>query len=261
MPHEVNPDGRRPAFNHHMWEQRAAGGYEQLGWITASAALQKVIEAADLQGNEVVVDVGTGSQAVLSIIRDQLNRSGKTYGFDISLDMLQRGKDVAPLFVADTYHIPLPAESVDVLTARMVYHHLEHIDVALNESYRVLRAGGRLLMGEYVAVDDDVWQFERRVFDIKEAGRHLWTGPALAALIQHDWPEPIHHSVGYGTIPQYSVKDWMGKSGLPQETQNAVRQCYLDAPESIVQKMNIMFTDDDDALVDRLFAFVLATKS
>lgn len=261
MTHETNPDGQRPAFDHHMWEQRAAGGYEQLGWVTASAALEKVIAVANLQGHEIVVDVGTGSQAVLSIISSQLHEGGKAYGFDISHEMLLRGHRKDPLFVAETHHIPLPSQSVDLLTARMVYHHLEDIETAIHESYRVLKPGGKFIVGEYVAVDDEVWQSERRVFDIKEAGRHLWTGEELARLVQHHWLENYPVSIGYGTIPQYSVKDWMGKSGLPQETQDAVRQCYLDAPKSIVQKMNIAFTDDDDALVDRLFAFVLATKS
>lgn len=260
MPHEVNPDGQHSAFNRHMWQQRAAGGYEQLGWVTASAALEKVIAVANLQGHEVAVDVGTGSQAVLSIISSQLHEGGKAYGFDISHEMLLRGPRRVPLFVADAHHIPLPSQSTDLLTARMVYHHLEDIEAAIHESHRLLKPGGKLIVGEYVAVDDEVWQFERRVFDIKESGRHLWTGEELSRLVQHHWPANCPVSVGYGTIPQYSVKDWMGKSGLPQDTQDAVCRCYLDAPESITRKMNISLTNDNDALVDRLFAFVLALK-
>lgn len=249
------------------WATRAAGGYEKLGWVKAGGLLDKIVELAHLQGNELVVDVGTGSQAVLDAVAPHLNDGGRVMGFDISADMMRKQEGMLPknaiLFVADTYHIPLPDESVDLVTARMVYHNLDDVGHAVRETARILRPGGKFIISEYVVPDLDVLQFERMVFDIKEKGRHLWTGRQLKEMVACNWDQGNKgHNINldYATLPKYSVKDWMKKSGLPEETQQAVLQCYLDAPEKIVQKMGIVFTADGDALVDRPFAYVVAEK-
>lgn len=246
------------------WDQRAQGGYNQLGWVQASGPLEKITELADLKGHETVVDIGTGSQAVLDALAARLT-TGKIFGFDISADMMRRSSGCLPanatLLVADTYKTPFQSESVDLCTARMVYHNLMDIKSAVLESWRMLRPGGKLIVVEYVAADEDVWPFERRVFDIKEKGRNLWTGDRLRQEIADVWPSGSSVvGLDYSMIRQYSVKDWMGKSGLPRVTQEAVLQCYLEASRDLVEKMGITYTNDGDALVDRPFANVVATK-
>jgi ubiquinone/menaquinone biosynthesis C-methylase UbiE len=255
-----------PAFKPDMWTSRAAGGqaggYDQLGWVNAPGPLDALVRMANLQGNETVVDIGTGSQTVLKSIAPHVP-NGHLIGFDISPEMLHCGTPNPQnrLFVADTLRIPLANNSADLVTARMVFHHLPNIPETLMEVHRILKPSGRFLIGEYVAVDPEVQYFEKQVFNIKEAGRHLWTGPQMAELITQSWDHGQSKAkLDYGVMPKYSVKDWMGKSGLPETTQQAILNLYLNAPSTIVKKMNIQITPENDALVDRPFAFVTITK-
>lgn len=251
------------AFDSSMWKARACGEYEKLGWVSAPGPLEKVIELSNLKGHETVVDVGTGSQAILHAVTPFIT-SGRLLGFDISSEMMRRsvdGRSRAALFQADTFSIPLPNDFADLVTIRMVLHHTKDIPSALTEMKRILKPEGRLLAGEYVAVDEEVKTFERVVFDIKEKDRHLWTGFEFAALIREGWNDRTKEpQLGYGILPQYSARDWMSKSGLPTAIQTAVLNCYLDAPGNIVEKMNITLTEDGDALVDRPFAYVVIEK-
>jgi SAM-dependent methyltransferase len=248
------------AFDRDLWERRAQGGYERLGWVTAPEPLRKIIELAGLKGDEMVVDVGTGSQVVSNAIAERLGENGKVIGFDHSPEMLRRGSLNGRLFVADARAVPLPENTTDLVTARMVYHHLPDVDSAIRESYRVLTPGGKLIVSEYVPPDEEALAFERQVFDIKEPERHLWTGEQLAALIITNWNSGGEVLLDNDIMPQYSVRDWMNKSGLSEDIREAVLTFYMDAPPEIVKKMGVTHTVDGDALVDRPFAFVRAIK-
>lgn len=254
---------RAGAFDPGMWKQRAGGGYEKLGWVGAQGLQGKMLEVCDLHGDEVVVDVGTGSGEIAGLLSP---KAGRVYAFDYSAEMLSRAngnlsRANVEVVRGSAEALFFPSESVDLVTARMVYHHLtdEQITRALGESFRVLKPGGKLVVNEYVAVDDEVRAFEREVFDVKEKGRHLWTGEELGSLVAErlggDGVE-----VDYGVMPQYSVRDWMGKSGLSPTIQDEVLGLYVDSPEGVRDKMGITITGDGDALVDRLFVFVVAEK-
>jgi SAM-dependent methyltransferase len=226
--------------------------------VNSSAPLDKMVQLAGLSGHETVVDVGTGSGAIPGALSPTLT-TGRIHAFDISRAMLP----LLPIkrttfFLADAISIPLKTESADLVTVRMVMHHLPQIELFLNESRRILRPGGRLIVCEYVPPDDPTLQFERDVFNIKEPGRRLWTGPELAQLVYTHWKKPVN--LDYALMPQYSVNDWMGKSGLGPDIQAAVLKRYLDADPKIAKTMNIKLTEEPDAFVDRLFAFVVANK-
>lgn len=244
------------------WANRAEGGYENLGWVTNTDLLQRLVDLAELQGGETVVDIGTGSQAVLNAVAAKLP-DGIVYGFDTSPEMMVRKEGELPqnarLFVADATKIPLTPACVDVAFARMVYHHLPLgiIPVALQSTERVLKPGGRFLICEYVA-PQNAWDFERGVFDIKEPERNLWTEEELKDLIQKRWNGPVR--LEQAILGQYSVRDWLTKSGLSQDKQDQILALYLNAPDEIRQAMNINY-QDGDALVDRPFAYVIASRN
>lgn len=250
------------------WEQRANAGYSRLGWVNAIEPLNKMVELAGLQGNEIVVDAGTGSQAILDALAPHL-KTGRIFGFDISAGMLQRKEGVLPsnaaLFLGDIYHLPLVSNSVDLITSRMVYHNLNNTAKALEEAKRVLVPGGKLIVCEYVTPEDTLaWEHEKVVFDIKEKGRNLWTGNQLLREIAAQWEEGRvsngRVSLDFAFLKGYSVKDWMSKSSLPEDKQQQVVDIYLKATPEVVKAMNINYTDDGDALVDRHFAYVVARK-
>jgi SAM-dependent methyltransferase len=257
------------AFNTTMWEDRAKGGadggYEKLGWVGNNGLLKPFVDLGDFTGREAVVDVGTGSLAVLRTIAPYV---GKVIGFDIAAEMIKRGNDSLPInsgiFVGDAYRIPINDNTVNAVTTRMVYHHLPDVKSAVHESRRILKPGGKLIISEYVAADARSLAFDNVAFQIKEAGRHLWTGDLLKNLVSRS-SSFSNVDLYFAMLTAYSVRDWMGKSGLSLEKQMKVTDHYRSAPSYERAKMNIQNVGEDneasrDALVDRPFAFVVATK-
>ncbi len=258
-------EGKDNAFDPRMWGYRASE-YSNLGWVQYPDLIERMVSLADLNGDETVIDAGMGSGAITRALAENLP-NGHVFGFDISEEMLQKiGKVSAnvTLFQADVCDTGLPDEAADVITMRMVLHHVEDIEAAVRESWRVLKPSGRFLISEYVVLTKEVQDFERRVFDIKEPGRHLWTPEGLREEVLQYLPQAkIHQELQ--VMPQYSVKDWMEKSGLPTQTQLAVLECYLNAPPEVVEKMRINYVDYNgssgrDALVDRPFTHIVAVK-
>lgn len=248
------------------WELRAAAGYEQLGWVDAKPLRDKIISLAALHGSETVVDAGTGTGTVLDALAPQVT-TGKLIGFDISQQMMDRRTKLLPpraeLRVANIYDTGLETNSADVITARQVFHNLRDIPGAVSELGRVLKPQGRLIVCEYVPVTPAVQEFERPIFELKEAGRHLFTGEELAETIAATFLAEYPGGeirLDYAVLPQYSVKDWMENSGLPSETQIEIVRRYQEAPSGIQEMMRATHMPDGDMLIDRPAAFVVAQK-
>lgn len=253
------------------WDAERAPGYKNLGWVRAPGPLDKIVELACLKGGETIVDAGTGSQVVMDRMATALLElgGGQVIGFDISMQMLRDREGVLPknadILLADSYNMPFRQDSVDVLTIRQVLHNLSDIEPVVAQGRNILKPGGRFIGVEYVAIDDEVLDFERKVFDLKEPGRNLWTGNQFRNLVAEGWPtdnkgaKPKSVWVDYHTLARYSVMDWMKNSGILLETQEQIFNLYRNAPGSIVEKMNIT-SDGSEIFTDRLFAYVVAVK-
>lgn len=264
------------AFDHTMWKKRANGGgeekeYSNLNWVKNPDLLAFIPAFLGLKGDEIVLDMATGSGVVAKEIAPHVSR---VIASDISFSMLGLVKDkpenVSLSAMDFTKPLPFPNESVDIITARMVFHHLsnQNMKTAVSESLRVLRPNGKLLVVEYVSPTNNSRDFEQAVFDIKERGRHLWTPQSLFEVLQaltdkSEFSTEIQSK--QAIMKAYSVKDWVGKSGLSTDEQQLIENIYFTAPPEVVEDMNIRYVTDDqhqktDSLIDRVFTHVALTK-
>jgi ArsR family transcriptional regulator len=120
---------------------------------------ERVIEQlafrAELNGEQTVVDVGTGTGFVAAGLAGYARR---VLGYDNSPGMLEvaranlerLGIDSVELAEADVARLPLPDDSVDATVANMVLHHATDPAAMLAEMTRVTRPGG------WVAITDEV---------------------------------------------------------------------------------------------------------
>lgn len=144
----------------------------------------RILELAELEPGAIVVDVGAGT-GLLALAAAPA--AGRVWAIDISAAMCRRlqaklrERGIANVEVrrASATQLPLPDAAADVVVSNYCYHHLNDRDKdkALLEAKRVLRPGGRLVIGDMM--------FRVRVSDARDravllrlVGAMLRRGPA-----------------------------------------------------------------------------------
>jgi SAM-dependent methyltransferase len=125
-----------------MTDPALAGRYGWLAGLVAPAA------------GDRVVDLGCGESPVLDLVLPRLD-DGTAVGIDNDLEALRAARSSAPasgsrtLFLQADLADPLPLadESMDVVLSHDVLELLPDPDALLREAFRVLRPGGRLVLG------------------------------------------------------------------------------------------------------------------
>jgi ubiquinone/menaquinone biosynthesis C-methylase UbiE len=114
---------------------------------TVSKILNKAIPAI----RPPVLDVGSGAGVLLPIIADVLYTKGVIVELDLSLRMLQKGREV-PCNTAveycqgDATHLPFAAAKFNTLISFASFAHFVDKKHVIQEFYRVLHPGGTLLI-------------------------------------------------------------------------------------------------------------------
>lgn len=124
--------------------------YDAQLWLERSA-LSAVIELASPRADELVLDLATGTGALLRRLAERRARPSCAIGVDASAPMLSR---VPPLpegwrvINADARRVPLGDQSVDVVTCVYLLHLLDQPArrAVGAEIWRLLRPGGRAVV-------------------------------------------------------------------------------------------------------------------
>lgn len=96
-----------------------------------------------------ILDVGCGNGNLFALLPD-----GKyeLYGVDFSENMIIEAKKncntKASFSVADAENLPFDDDTFDILVCNASFHHYIHPNIVLDEMHRVLKEGGKLLIGD-----------------------------------------------------------------------------------------------------------------
>ena len=120
------------------------------------ADLARLVELADLKGNETVLDFVTGLGFVARAFAPHVK---KVDSFDPDESLLMRARDIAELAdctniaftIADPLDIPFKKNSFDIATARLALRHTVDSGKYLDEISRVLKPSGKLLVADCLA--------------------------------------------------------------------------------------------------------------
>jgi arsenite methyltransferase len=116
---------------------------------------ERVLERARLGDDDTVLDVGTGTGLLVFGALDRLGAEGSVIALDVSVDCLEELRancddSRVSYLVGDAEVLPLPNDSVDVVTTRSVLIYVRGKAEAAREFFRVLRPGGRVSIFEPV---------------------------------------------------------------------------------------------------------------
>lgn len=120
------------------------------------SAIAGAVEAAAIVPGSTVADVGFGGGAGLSLLLERVGADGVVHGVEISADMLARARsgharDIEAgrlrLIEGSLTALPLPDDGLDAaITVNTVYF-VPDLTAACAELARVVRPGGRLVIG------------------------------------------------------------------------------------------------------------------
>jgi ubiquinone/menaquinone biosynthesis C-methylase UbiE len=110
----------------------------------ARRLLARAFALAPPHGADKILDLGTGTGAVLAALGARRKTMSRVVGCDRSLPMLESARRYAPrsAVAADITRLPFRSGSFDLVTANCVLSHVHEHTRALDEVRRVLVAGG-----------------------------------------------------------------------------------------------------------------------
>lgn len=129
--------------------------------VMASLGCGNPIAVAELRQGERVLDLGSGGGIDVLLSAKRVGAMGRVFGLDMTDEMLslaqrniaEAGATNVELLRGQIEHIPLPANSVDVVISNCVINLAADKTAVFTEIARVLRPGGRMGVTDIVADD------------------------------------------------------------------------------------------------------------
>ncbi len=237
-------------------------------WNTWSEeTLNAMLAAAQPKPTDAVLDVATGT-GFTALAFAPLAQS--VIGLDVSPGMLrqaeqfarERGITNADFQEGAAEALPFAEASFDLVTCRIAPHHFLSVPQFLTETARVLKPGGRFVLADTTVPDDQPeaadWQNSVEVLrdpsHVRNYSLGQWRQMADAAGLT----VTECHTEGTGiTIP---LTDWLHKAGCTPEQSAAVRQMFVDAPESAHKAYQIVSPANGETVFTWLRVLLRAEK-
>jgi ubiquinone/menaquinone biosynthesis C-methylase UbiE len=123
--------------------------------------LEDITQKLSLEPSNALLEIGCGTGLLLSFLRDSVSAAA---GLDFSIkaiDIARRRLSTLPFVVGDSLDLPFKKDSFDRILAYSVFHYVKDVKKAIEETLRVCRGGGIVLIGD---LPDIRWRWELYFF-------------------------------------------------------------------------------------------------
>ena len=225
---------------------RNAESYVESALHKSGKDLATLIELTEVSGSEHALDVATGGGHTANALAP---RVGRVIAYDLTQAML----DAAKKFIRQNGHLnvdfvkgdaedmPFNNETFDIVTCRIAPHHFPNINRFIGEVYRVLKPGGQFLLDDNVAPENNACDEFYNTIEKRRDYSHY------RAWKKTEWLRMLELQ-GF-TIQEWHrfektfiFDNWCERMNVPAETQRALNDDIIEAPDYIKQKFNVMTT-------------------
>lgn len=228
-----------------FWKIRSQK-YNNLKWVNEPSYLKAFITSTSFNKTDLVLDVGTGTGVVAHALAPLVR---EVIGLDISQDMLEHSnwKDNKYFIKRDISDKLFYDNVFDKITARMVFHHIiEKTQTAMDECYRVVKKGGKIILSEGVPPTPDVKEDYMQIFRLKEK-RLTFLEDDLIGLMKRSGFKNVMATVYI--MKNFSVKNWLENGCLPKEKQDKIFEMHVTGSDIFKKAYNMKIVNGD-CLID-----------
>ncbi|MGB8955304.1 MAG: class I SAM-dependent methyltransferase [Tumebacillaceae bacterium] len=227
--------------------------------------LLRMIEIANLQGHENMLDVATATGRTLLAFAPRI---AEGVGLDITPEMLaiaereagKRGADNVRWLAGDAEQLPFADQTFDVVTARVCAHHFPNIGKSMAEMARVLRTGGLLFVVDNYAPEQEEhdlfintiekWRDPSHVRAWKlSEWKAFFEKAGLDFAIDNKFPSPM------------TFRGWTAKSKTPADVVEKIEREIEASSEATRETFGLRKKDDGDWEFHLLKALLVGRKS
>lgn len=193
-----------------------ASNYYFLATLIEKKPLMRSIELAEIKQNDKVLEVAVGLGFNFLEFLKRVNHDNIVHGIDLSPKMLEKTKKLLTkkgfsnfkLNVSDARQLPFPNETFDVLfnSYMLDLTPLNDFPIVLNEFYRVLRKGGRLITVNFSKKDCSP-VFSENLYKLSPSLMHGCRPVLMESFIKQAGLKNIHREFHKGicTLPSEIV--------------------------------------------------------
>jgi len=202
--------------------------------------LDALIDAAQLAGGEVALDVGCGAGHTAFALAGV---AARVVALDLTQAMLDETRAGAsqrelPHLEAregDAEDLPFDDESFDVVTSRLAAHHFPHAARFVEEAYRVLRPGGRFVLSDTISPADDAQDTYGNALEVLRDPSHVRNHRA------RDWLR-MFEEAGFAAGEErgrfacpLDFEVWTARMDTPPPAREGLQALFRAAPEGVAR--------------------------
>lgn len=240
---------------------RAADQYVVSSILAEGAELERMLELARLRGDERVLDIATGGGHTALAFAPQVR---EVVASDLTPAMLgaaarhlaERGVSNVRFEIADAESLPFVDGEFDVVTARLAPHHFPEPAAFVSETARVLRPGGRLVIFDNMAPEDEeldafvnrleVWRDPTHVRSHRSSE---WLAMLSTAGFAMEAVDPLVRKL-------YPFDEWTARQSMRLEERDALERWLLAAPPRCAEFFRVVVDKDGVVSLEATFGVI-----